>query len=105
MNKKTIMYIIVFVIIIFALIKFIFSQLCAPPQNNPVTGFSSEVVFSAASSVMPGLPKPAETLSWEPMIHRLAVLFSKGCARSGLITPFISATDPYRQYLPLRHQA
>jgi hypothetical protein len=81
MNKKAIMYIIVFVLIIFALIKFIFSQLCAPPQNNPVAGFASEVVSSAASSVMPGSPKAPEPLSWEPVIHRLVVFFSKGCAR------------------------
>ena len=63
MNKKAIMYIVAFVLIIFALIKFIFSQLCAPPQNNPVAGFASEVVSSAASSVMPGSPKTPEPSS------------------------------------------
>jgi hypothetical protein len=81
MNKKTMIFIITLILIIFALIKFIFSQLCEPAKNNPVASIATSVVSSTASGVGSMPPSAPEPLSWEPVIQRLVMFLSKGCAR------------------------
>ena len=80
MNKKAIIFIIASMLIIFALVKFIFSQLCAPTQNNPITNIASSVASSAVSDIRTA-PSAPEPLSWEPVIQRFVAFFSKACNR------------------------
>jgi hypothetical protein len=80
MNKKTVIFIIASVLIIFVLMKFIFSQLCAPTQNKPIANIASSVASSAVSDVRTA-PSAPEPLSWEPVIQRFVAFLSKACNR------------------------
>lgn len=80
MSKKSIIWIMIFFIIMFALIKFVFSQLCEPTQNNPV----AEIASSAISSVRPASPASSavpDPFSWQPLLEQLVGFFSKACPR------------------------
>jgi len=81
MNKKAIIFIVAIALIIFVLIKFIFSQLCAPTQNNPIANVASSVASSAVSDVRAAPPSAPEPLSWEPVIQHFVRFLSKACNR------------------------
>ena len=80
MNKRSIIWIMIFFLIIFALTKFIFSQLCQPAQNNPIAEIAASTI-SSVRSAPPASPVAPEPLSWEPLLEQLASFLSKACPR------------------------
>ena len=80
MNKRSIIWIMIFFLIIFVLTKLIFSQLCQPAKNNLIAEIAASTISSAgpASSKSPIAPEP---LSWEPLLEQLASFLSKACPR------------------------
>jgi len=82
MNKKYIIWIMIFFLIMFALTKFIFSQLCEPTQSNPVAQIASSAISSIQSApASPAASVTPEPLSWEPLLKQLAIFFAKACPR------------------------
>ena len=83
MNKKSIIWIIIFFLVIFVLIKFIFSQLCQPTQNNPIANIASSAIagMGSASPISPATPVAPDPLSWEPFLERAVSFLSKACPR------------------------
>jgi ABC-type spermidine/putrescine transport system permease subunit I len=82
MNKKSFIWIMIFFLVIFALTKFIFSQLCESAQNNPVAQIVSNAISNMQSA--PAAPTSSvtpEPLSWEPLLKQLAIFFAKACPR------------------------
>lgn len=79
MNKKSIIWIMIFFLVTFALTKFIFSQLCEPARNNTVAQVASSAISSMQSA--PASPAVPEPLSWEPLLKQLAIFFAKACPR------------------------
>ena len=77
MNKKAIIFIVAIALIIFVLIKFIFSQLCAPTQNNPIANVAFSLASGVVSDVRTAPPSAPEPLSWEPVIQRFVTSYQK----------------------------
>jgi len=79
-HKRSIIGIMIVLLILFALTKFIFSQLCEPAQNNPIASIASNAIASVQSA-SPASPAAPEPLSWEPLLKQLAIFFAKACPR------------------------
>jgi len=80
MSKRSIIWIMMCFLIIFALTKFIVSQLCQPAQNNPIAEIAASTI-AGVGSVSPASPVAPEPLSWEPLLEQLAGFLSKACPR------------------------
>ena len=78
MNKQSLISIIAFVVLIFAIGKIAMQQLCQPTPNNPVVNAVSSAFSSPKAK--PAIPQP-DPLSWDLTLHHIVTFLSKACSR------------------------
>ena len=81
MIAKKLIAIIAAVLLSFALIKVIASQLCQADPSNPVAVAASSVTSSAGLGSNSPKSAAPEPLSWGPFLQQLGTFFLKACSR------------------------
>lgn len=77
-SKKTLLFIIGLILVIFVLLSILANQLCHPTQNNAVVNAVSEAISSSQPLSPNSAPDP---LSWGPIFQQLINFLSKACPR------------------------
>lgn len=77
MNKKILIWMIAAILVFFVLIKVLVYQFCHPERTNQISHLVSDTLSLSSSQASSN----REPLSWEPLLHQLAIFFSKACAR------------------------
>jgi len=78
MQARTLKFMIGLVLILFVFLSILISQLCQPSQNNAVVAAVSNAL-SAPNPIQKNAPP--DPLSWEPVLQKLLIFFSKACPR------------------------
>jgi len=78
MSRQSLISLIAFAVLIFAIGKIAMQQLCQPNANNAVVNAVSSALSSPEPK--PVIPQP-DPLSWDLTLHRIVTFLSKACSR------------------------